>query len=55
MSLEHVVPNGSPPEIDVEVCVAALHTHETIPIAEKGENNSEESHCRQEDSWDMQL
>lgn len=30
-----MIPNRGSPEIDVKICVAALHTHETIPAAEK--------------------
>lgn len=35
LSLEYVIPYWSAPKINVEVCVAALHTHQTIPREEK--------------------
>lgn len=30
-----MIPNRCPTEINVEVCVASLHAHETIPVVEK--------------------
>lgn len=30
-----MIPDGGSTKVDVEVCVAALHAHQTVPIAEE--------------------
>lgn len=48
-SSQNVVPDGSASKVNVEICEAALHTHETVPERYEGriENHQTRLKCEQ--------
>lgn len=41
-AFKHVIPDRRSAEVNVEVCVAAFHTHETIPAAGNTEDTEKD-------------